>query len=210
MSCQFVKDTLASMLSRTRRSWRVGLATVGDVLLLINGAPGVGKSTLARRYADEHPLALIIDIDAIRTQLGQWAKFDTARLVARDLALALARAHLLSGHDVIVPQYLGRPEYRERLELLARETGVSFLEVLLTDDTDRITQRFRKRRAEYASTRAEHPERDLSDEAVANEVSAANDGLLRDAIERGVLVISATSGTDVSYLALCEALASEH
>jgi predicted kinase len=117
---------------------------------------------------------------------------------------------LLSGHDVIVPQYLGRPEYRERLRLLARETGVPFVEVLLTDDTERITQRFRNRRAEYTNTGAEHPEGDLSDEAVATEVSAASDGLLRDAIGRGVLVISATGGTDESYRALCEGLASEH
>jgi predicted kinase len=136
--------------------------TVGDVLLLINGAPGVGKSTLAHRYADEHPLALIIDIDSIRTRLGQWAKFDKSKLVARDLALALTRAHLPNGYDVIVPQYLGRPEYRERLQLVARETDVPFVEVLLTDDADRITQRFRRRRAEYASTGAEHPEGDLS------------------------------------------------
>jgi predicted kinase len=180
------------------------------VLLLINGAPGVGKSTLAHRYADEHPLALIIDIDSIRTRLGQWAKFEQSRPVARDLALALARAHLLNGHDVIVPQYLGRPEYRERLRLLARETDVPFVEVLLTDDADRITRRFRTRRAEYASTGAEHPEGDLSDEAVATEVSVANDGLLRDATGRGVLVISATGGTDESYLALCEGLAALH
>jgi predicted kinase len=177
------------------------------VLLLINGAPGVGKSTLAHRFADEHPLALIIDIDSIRTHLGQWAKVDESKLVARDLALALTRAHLLDGHDVIVPQYLGRPEYRERLRLLATETDVPFVEVLLTDDADRITQRFRERRAEYASTGAEHPEGDLSDDEVATEVPRANDRLLRDAISRGVPVISAKGGTDASHRALLEVLA---
>jgi predicted kinase len=180
------------------------------VLLLINGAPGVGKSTLAHRYADEHPLALIIDIDSIRTHLGQWATVETSKLVARDLALALARAHLRNGHDVLVPQYLGRPEYREQLELLAGENDVAFFEVLLTDDTHRITQRFRKRRAEYASAGTDHPEGDLGDDAIANEVSAASDGLLRDAIARGVPVISAAGGADESYLALCERLASAH
>jgi predicted kinase len=176
------------------------------VLLLINGAPGVGKSSLAQRYADEHPLALIIDIDSIRTRLGQWVELDESKLVARDLALALTRAQLLNGHDVIVPQYLGRPEYRERLRLLAKEHNVPFVEVLLTDDADRITQRFRERRAEYAKTGAAHPEGDLSDEAVATEVPRANDHLLRDATSRGVLVISAKGGADASYLALREGL----
>jgi predicted kinase len=181
---------------------------LSDVLLLINGAPGVGKSSLAQRYADEHPLALIIDIDSIRTRLGRWAEFDESKLVARDLALALARAQLLNGYDVIVPQYLGRPEYRERLQLLATENDVPFVEVLLTDDAERIVARFRKRRAEYASTGAGHPEGDLGDEAVATEVSRANDHLLRDAITRGVLVVSAGGGTDASYMALCDGLAS--
>ncbi len=178
------------------------------MLLLINGAPGVGKSTLAHRYADEHPLALIIDIDWIRGHLGQWTRLDQSKLVARDLAAALARAHLLNGHDVIVPQYLGRPDYRERLQLLAEEIDVPFVEVLLTDDADRIMQRFRKRRADYVSTGAEHPERDLSDDAAALEVPLANDHLLRDAIARGVLIISAKGGPDTSYLALCKGIAS--
>jgi predicted kinase len=180
------------------------------VLLLINGAPGVGKSSLARRYADDHPLALIVDIDSIRTSLGQWARFEESRLVARDLALALARAHLRSGHDVVVPQYLGRPEFRERLRLTATEFAVPFVEVLLTDDADRITQRFRTRRAEYAKAGAEHPEGDLSEEGVGREVPRANDLLLTDARSRGVLVISADGDTDVSYRALCEGLASSY
>ena len=177
------------------------------MLLLINGAPGVGKSTLAHRYAEEHPLALIIDIDSIRTHLGQWAKFEKSKPVARELALALARAHLLNGHDVIVPQYLGRPEFRERLQLLAHEIDAPFVEVLLTDDTVRIVQRFRNRRAEYASTGATHPEGDLSDDAVETEVSEANEDLLRDAVRRHVTVVSASGGADASYLALCTRLA---
>jgi hypothetical protein len=82
--------------------------------------------------------------------------------------------------------------------------------VLLTDEADRITQRFRERRAEYARTGAAHPEGDLSDEAVATEVRRANEQLLRDARSRGGLVISATAGIDASYLALCDGLASHH
>ena len=179
------------------------------MLLLINGAPGVGKSSLAQRYADKHPLALIIDIDAIRTRLGQWAELDESKLVARDLALALTRAHMRNGYDVIVPQYLGRPEYREQLRSLAEESNVPFVEVLLTDDADRIVRRFRKRRAEYASTGAQHPEGDLSDDAVATEVPRANEALLRDATSRGVLVVSATGGADASYVALREGLAAD-
>jgi predicted kinase len=169
------------------------------VLLLINGAPAVGKSTLAQRYADQHPLALIVDIDSIRTRLGQWARVDESKLVARDLALALSRAHLQQGHDVVVAQYLGRPEFRERLKRLACECDARFVEVLLTDDADRITARFQTRRADYAAAGVAHPEADLSDDAIAAEVQHANDVLLRDATARGVPVVSARDGVDVAY-----------
>jgi predicted kinase len=57
------------------------------VLLLINGAPGVGKSVLAERYADDRALALIIDVDDIRRHLGRWADVQESKVVAHDLAI---------------------------------------------------------------------------------------------------------------------------
>ena len=41
-------------------------------LVLLNGPPGVGSSTLARRYLAAHPLAFCLDIDGMRRLLGQW------------------------------------------------------------------------------------------------------------------------------------------
>ena len=41
-------------------------------LILLNGPPGVGKSTLASRYAAQHPGALRCDIDVLRTMIGGW------------------------------------------------------------------------------------------------------------------------------------------
>jgi adenylate kinase family enzyme len=39
-------------------------------LVLINGAPGGGKSTLARRYAEEHPLTLVLALQQLCDEVG--------------------------------------------------------------------------------------------------------------------------------------------
>jgi predicted kinase len=181
-------------------------ATVGRVLLLINGAPGVGKSTLAERYAEEHPLALIVDIDSIRTRLGRWADVEESKLVARDLSLALASAHLANGYDVVVPQFLGRPEFRTQLESLAGGCGVDFVEVVLTGASERIVERFRARRNEHAHDRSRHPEADLGGDAVESEIARANEQLVGDAQARGVRIIATSDGPAATYRALAATL----
>ncbi len=72
-------------------------------LILINGAPGSGKSTLARMYVDDHPLALALDIDTVRAMLGRWLDEPTeAGLIARRIALEMARVQLAAGREVVV------------------------------------------------------------------------------------------------------------
>jgi predicted kinase len=79
-------------------------------------------------------------------------------LLARAVALAMAEAHLRFGNDVIVPQYLGRPEFIEALEHLATSLQVPFVEVLLLDTEPAITARFLNRRAVNGTA---HPEADI-------------------------------------------------
>jgi predicted kinase len=116
---------------------------------LINGAPGAGKSTLAQRYADEHALVLVLDIDVVRGMLGRWLDQPTeAGLTARRMALEMARIQLRAGRDVLVPQFLGRVDFVLELEELCRQVGADFVEVaLLSDD---VVSRFARR--------ARHPE----------------------------------------------------
>ena len=177
------------------------------MLLVINGAPGVGKSTLARSYADTHPLSLVVDIDSIRLRLGAWAEYDESKSVARDLAVALVGEHLQRGHSVIVPQFIGRVEFLDRLRRVAAEYDVPFVEVVLTDDTNEIVRRFRARRAEYRRAGEMHPEADLGDDVIEVEVTQANERLLRDATARAALAISAAGGPEASCAALHRALA---
>jgi predicted kinase len=101
-------------------------------LILLNGPPAAGKSTVARRYVDDHPLTLNLDIDQIRAQIGGWrTRPDEAGRLARAIAVAAARTHLTAGHDVIVPQLLARPDFIGRLEELAAGVGAGFVEMVL-------------------------------------------------------------------------------
>jgi predicted kinase len=115
-------------------------------LILLNGPPACGKSTLAQRYVDEHPLALNLDVDRVRRLLGRWRdERHAAGLLAREVALAAARTHLASEHDVVVPQLLGRLTFIEQLERLAGEVGATFHEIVLLDSPANVLRRHAER-----------------------------------------------------------------
>jgi predicted kinase len=115
-------------------------------LIVLNGPPGCGKSTLARMYVEDHPLALNLDIDRIRDLIGRWRDHAApAGNLARAVALAGARAHLTTHYDVIIPQLLAQAEFIEQAEHLAREVNADFHEVVLLDTKDNALRRFAER-----------------------------------------------------------------
>jgi predicted kinase len=71
----------------------------------------------------------------------------TAGLLARKLALAMCGTHLGAGHDVLVPQFLGRPEFVLALERVAAGAGVPFVEIALVLGPERAAQRVAQRSA---------------------------------------------------------------
>lgn len=134
-----------SGIVRPRASGRVGPPYVTKVprLVHLNGPPGIGKSTLARRYVDGHPLAFCLDIGGFRSLIGRWEEQEQeAGRLARRLALAMAREHLSSVHDVVVPQLVAKPEFVTATHDLAAEVGAQFYEVVLLADRDQAAARF--------------------------------------------------------------------
>ncbi len=130
-------------------------------LTLLNGAPGVGKSTLARRWVAEQTSAVVVEIDALRTSLDGWAEDEASKLEARRMALEVTDAHLRAGFDVMVPQYLGRTDFIEDLERTAIAADASFVEVHVVADLDAVVARFEARRSDLGD--ADHPEHEVED-----------------------------------------------
>ena len=120
-----------------------------STLVLLNGPPASGKSTIAARLVAQRPLALNLDIDVIRSHLGDWkARPDDAGVAARRLALTMARSHLDSGNDVIVPQFLARAEFIEQLAATTSAADSRFVEIALILSRPDAIAAFARRSAE--------------------------------------------------------------
>jgi predicted kinase len=115
-------------------------------LIHLNGPPGIGKSTLAQLYVDDHPGVLNLDIDRLRPLIGGWReRFAETGAIVRPVALSMAGTYLRGGRDVVMPQYLGQVSEIERFEAVARDSGAAFCEVLLMDSRQRSVERFSRR-----------------------------------------------------------------
>lgn len=115
-------------------------------LVLINGAPGAGKSTLAHALAQGSRMTLALDIDGIKHSLGRWDDDPLASgLHARRLTLALAGEQLRAGFDLVIGQYLAKTQFIEELERLAERLGARFYEFVLDLDPAALADRLAER-----------------------------------------------------------------
>jgi len=111
-------------------------------LIILSGPLGSGKSTLAQKYVEEQPLALNLDIDDIRSHLGQWREHaEESAKRARALAETMAKVHLEAGYDVIIPQIYRRESDIAALESIAKETKAQFYEIALWLDKEEAVKR---------------------------------------------------------------------
>jgi chloramphenicol 3-O-phosphotransferase len=145
-------------------------------LILVNGPPASGKSTLARRYVDDHDGAALVEVDTLQMTLPNWEKDEATRLAAAELAGAAIVEHLGAGRDVVMAQYFGPLGYIVLLEDVAREHGATFVEVILATGATIAIDRFRARRRAMAERGERNPERDIADADVET--------FILDAVER--------------------------
>jgi predicted kinase len=167
-------------------------------LILLNGPPGIGKSTCARQWVADRPSAVVVEIDELRTSIDGWRVDDSSKLLARQMAIEAADRLLGSGLDVVIPQYLGRPEFIVELERAAHAVGAQSVEVHLVADANEVVARFEARRATAGDA---HPQHEVED--VRAEVADAIARLDAASAERaGVLRVAAGDGPNVTLARL--------
>jgi predicted kinase len=150
-------------------------------LVHLNGPAGIGKSTLAGRYIDDHPLAFCLDIDGFRRLIGRWDEHEgQSGLLARAMAIKMATTHLSAGYDVVVPQYVARPAFVRELAGAATRAGASFHEIVLLDDPEPAEARF--------DQRAEDPARAIHHQEAVRAIKRS--GGFRSMYDRLMLVVA--------------------
>jgi len=138
-------------------------------LIHLNGPSRVGKSTLARRYADEHPGTLVLDLDVLAGLIGGWKEdFSAALEMARGHGRELAVRHLRCGYDVVLPQLVTVHDRDPdpAFEQAVGTTDASYVEVaLMVEDREHLHRLQGKRPATEVEARVqaalEDPEPEL-------------------------------------------------
>jgi predicted kinase len=173
-------------------------------LIHLNGPPAVGKSTLAQRWADDHPGTLNCDIDRLRTMIGGWESSGEAAGLIRTSALAMITAYLRTGRDVVLPQTIGRHDQLDRFRAAAAEAEAAFVSVFLTVDRQEAVRRFhdRDRAAPLDDAWARFVRGAFLMDGSDEELLQAADALDRLATEDDTVVRLASSDPDTTYDAL--------
>jgi hypothetical protein len=126
-------------------------------LIHLNGPPGIGKSTVASAFADRHPGVLNLDIDRVTALVGGGrGRFSESFAAGVLLASAMARVHLASGHDVILPQMMTDVNAEELavFESSAAAAEAEYCQILLIANVESVVDRCMER------TRAGDPRQD--------------------------------------------------
>lgn len=115
-------------------------------LILLYGAAGVGKTTIADRYCSEHPFTLAINGDELIVMIGQWlANEEASRRQVFEFTKAMTAIHLRTGHDVLLPYLPTSTAHLQLLEELAKGLNASFIEVELAVDKEEAVRRLVRR-----------------------------------------------------------------
>ena len=156
--------------------------------------PGSGKSRLAAEVVMLRARARVVDIDDLRVRFDDWQTQRATMAAARERACDLIAEHLAAGDDVIVPQFVSRPEFVARLRSIAATHRASWIEVVVDVETVIAVGRFRSRRAMLRLRGEGHPESEIPDDEIATVIERAGVALAQRAKREPITPVN---GSDV-------------
>jgi predicted kinase len=131
---------------------------IKPVLIVINGRPASGKSTLGKRLSEDLSVPHLYK-DEIKEllfdSLGYGDRDWSTKYNAPSYALInlMAKKILKSGNSVIIESNFSPKFDNENIETIAKETGVRIIQILCTADKEILFERFKER----AHLGARHP-----------------------------------------------------
>ncbi|HUQ59175.1 AAA family ATPase [Lentzea sp.] len=120
--------------------------TEAGYCVFVNGLPGSGKSTYARKFVDARRGWLNLDVDVLRGLLGTASvDFLQAGVEVQPLALAVLREQIASGGNVIFPQLFFTPEEAAEFEAAVMTSGGRVRRTMLHEDVRECWRRVEER-----------------------------------------------------------------
>lgn len=115
-------------------------------LIILYGFASSGKSTLAKKYTDNHASSVAIEGDVLIGAIEHWRDNETqARKIVFEQTKSIAAEKLKAGYDVIIPYLLTDSEHARTFENIAKNSNVDFYEVYIEIEKEDVVNRLLER-----------------------------------------------------------------
>jgi predicted kinase len=116
------------------------------MLYIVCGLPGTGKTTMAKRIADETK-SFLLNTDIIRRKIIEDPKYtEREKYMIYNLLFEMAEKFLVTGKSVVIDGTFYRKELRERAKEIAKKTKNKFRIVEVTCSEEIIRKGMKKRK----------------------------------------------------------------
>jgi broad-specificity NMP kinase len=115
-------------------------------LIIINGPPGVGKSTVAKKIHETLPLSFLLEIDEQRRNISQYRELSKeSRDISYNISRSIVETCLSSGLDVIIDKAMSDIDIVDRFIQIAKKHNATVYEFVLNGGKELIIKRAEER-----------------------------------------------------------------